>query len=97
MWALSMKRELGDVWHAVSDGHAICGKRVRLAPDSLADEPSGYVCKTCQRLSAAERLCVNCGGEAQMRGGFDASRYSVVICPKCKILHPGDLVQGANT
>jgi DNA-directed RNA polymerase subunit RPC12/RpoP len=40
-----------------------------------------------------ERVCVNCGGQEQMRGGFGASEYTVVRCPTCGLLYPGDPVQ----
>lgn len=40
----------------------------------------------------AERLCGPCGG-APSSGKFGAGEYTVVQCPKCQMLYPGDPVQ----
>jgi hypothetical protein len=52
VWAPSIKRELGDVWHLATDGHAKCDPRVRLSVDEATKgEPDGYRCKRCEQLN----------------------------------------------
>jgi len=57
MWALSIKSELGDVWHkerisAAGEVTCFCDYRIRLdTKNSRSDPPVGsYVCKRCLAL-----------------------------------------------
>lgn len=39
-----------------------------------------------------ERVCINCGGEPRHISAM-AKAYTVVRCPKCEMLYPGEPVQ----
>jgi hypothetical protein len=54
MWAPSIKRDLGDVWHIAKDGHARCNPRLRLSMVESEPRPGGYRCKRCEQLKSQE-------------------------------------------